>query len=498
MPLIHTHQPPPRTLHTFGVLTSAGAVSTSVDRSAGALPIVLRRDLATHPTEMNPLKGFFGENVVGRLLRQRSGAAIEWIEPVRRGGQGIDMLCIERTGEGFAICVRVYEVKFGTSRLGYTRDGKQLSELWTRRRLRENAIQLRAQATKATCKAVARTARRQAEDLFRAANGDCLTARNVVRVTTHGAQFRISIEDRCGQSSNVIASGKFQQLPLWARRSIRGSFEETFRNHGCSPEDARRLTREACRNPDFFRGMSRERRWTWRAGLDRHSVHIVLGAATLAAGLRALCDLWAHGRVDWQEVALSGLLGGSAGFLGKYAGIQTVAVLTATQYGRDLAASFISYPIAQFGSVVGMGRFVGGLVGALAFAYGGALLGLSDWRSANRTMTSAALGIGGGFGATSATLGIAVMVGTSGTGTAISTLSGAAMTNAALAWIGGGTVASGGGGMFVGSLILSGIGAVIVCVGGVAMNRVYCWLDERERVAMIHGRIELARLALSP
>ncbi len=497
MPLIHTHVDPRREHHAFGTLGSGAAASAAIGRSAQDLPVVLRRGLATSPTEMNPLKGAFGEGLVRRLLRQGAGVSVEWIDPVRQGGRGIDLLCVERDGAGRAACVRVYEVKFGTSRLGHTRDGMQLGEMWTSRRLRENAAQLRAQAARASEPGAARALRRQAADLLRASMGDCPTERNVVRVAIRGARFHITVDGGGGASPREIASGKFHQLPSWAQKSVRQGFEEAFRGHGCDAQEARRLAREACRNPEFFRGMARGRRWTARAGLDRHSAHAALLAATFAAGLRALFDLWAHGRVDWRGVAMSGLLGAAAGFAGTYAGVQTVTALTASQLGRALSARLVASSFGRVIGVVGVGRLAGGLVGAAVFAYGGALLGLSDWRTAHRSMSAAVVGAGAGFGATGATFGIAVVFGTAGTGTAIGSLSGAAMVNAALAWIGGGTIASGGLGMAGGLLMLSGIGAVVTFVGGAAVSGIYRWLDERERRAMIEGRIELARFGLA-
>lgn len=493
MPLIYTRTAPTRDEHAFGTIGSGGAAANAVGRSARDLPVVLRRELATCPTEMNPLKGAFGEHVAQRLLGHGS-ATVEWVEPLRRSGQGIDLLSIERGASGRNSCVRVYEVKFGSSRLGSTRDGRQLGEAWTARRLRENAEQLRVRAAQSPDGSVARALRRQANELMRAATGESPLERHVVRVTVRGGGFQITVQGNGEAKSRELVAGRFHELPAWARRSVQSGFEETFRSHGCNAEEARRLAREACRNPEFFRAMSRDRRWTWRAGMDRHSAQASLAAATVAAALRALFDLWSTGRVDWRGVALSGLLGGAAGFAGAYAGVQTVTALTATQLGRALSARFTATAVGRVVGVVGLGRFAGGLIGAAVFAYGGALLGLTDWRTANRSMSAATIGAGAGFGATGATFGIAVMFGTAGTGTAIGSLSGAAMVNAALAWLGGGTIASGGFGMAGGLLVLSGVGAVFVVAGGAAVTSVYRWLDERERRAMIEGRIELARL----
>jgi hypothetical protein len=476
----------------MGTFGSGGVASTAVERTSRDLPVVLRRELASSPTEMNPLKGAFGESLARRLLDHAAGRSIEWIEPVRRSGQGIDLLGFQRDALGRLRGVCVYEVKFGTSRLGFTRDGQQLGEQWTARRLRDNAAALADQVANSRSNAAARTLREQAASLLEAADGRLPVERCVTRVEVKGSGFRITLEGRAGGDAGVLAEGPFAKLPRWAQQGVRRSFEEIFRDANCNREEARRLATEACRNPEFFRGMARDRRWTWRAGIDRHSAQAALGAAALAAGLRAVLDLWTTGRVGWRGVALSGLLGGAAGFAGTYAGAQTVSALTATQLGRALATA-----AGRVVGVVSVGRFAGGLVGAAVFAYGGALLGLTDWRTANRSMGAATVGLGAGAGATGATFGIAVAFGTAGTGTAITSLSGAAMVNAAMAWLGGGTIASGGLGMAGGAMLLTGVGAVVALVGSVTVGGVYRWLDERERRAMLAGRIELARLSLS-
>ena len=115
-------------------------------------------------------------------------------------------------------------------------------------------------------------------------------------------------------------------------------------------------------------------------------------------------------------------------------------------------------------------KAAGGLLGTLAFSYGGYALGLYDTKEANRTAVAGTVGAAAGMAAYSATtagiMAYAASVGTASTGTAISALSGAAANNAALAWLGGGAVGSaeGASGMAGGAALLSTTGTIVFVV----------------------------------
>lgn len=500
MPLLSTTSSRPRPARhpaPLATLASSRMASAAVSRTARDLPVLLRHNLASGPTEMNALKGAFGEGVARRLLDFTAPGALEWIEPLRRGGgQGIDLLAFQRDTLGRIRSVQVYEVKFGSSRPGTTLDGRQISKSWTSTRLRENAQKLREQALR-TPGAEARLLQEKADYLLRAADGSLPLERHITRVEIKGSGFRISQQTEGSRTKRTLIEGPFARLPNEVQLQIRQSFEATFREAGCNAQEARRLAQEACRNPEFFRGMARDRRWTWRAGLDRTSAYASLGAAAVAAGLRIALDLLAKGRIDWRGVALSGLLGGAAGLAGSFAGVQTVALLTGTQAGRALTVRLLSTAAGRWVGVVGVGKLAGGVAGAVMFACGGALLGLTDWRTAHRAMGSTAIGLGASMGATSATFGAVAAFGTASTGTAISTLSGAAMVKATMAWLGGGSLASGGFGVAGGALVLGGVGAAVALAGTFVVGGIYRMLDEREHRAMVGGRIELAQFSLS-
>jgi hypothetical protein len=349
---LHRHR-----ANSLGTLGSSGAALLAIDRSSRDLPVTLRHNLASRPTEMNPLKGAFGENIVRRLLDRAASGSVHWIEPLRRGGgQGLDLLGLRYDALGRLKAVQVWEVKFGSSRLGRTLDGQQLGDAWTSRRLRETLDALRERAAR-TSGTEGQRLREQIMGLDRALEGKVPIERSVARVEICGAGFKITEEGAgvTGQK-NVLVEGAFAQLPREAQRLVRQSFEDVFRGDGCSRQEARRLAQEACRDPSFFRGMARDRRWTARAGLDKTSMRAALGAAALAAGLRAVLDLWTSGRIDWRGVATSGLLGGAAGFAGSYAGVQVGSLLTGTSLGQALSARLLSVAAGRVIGVVGVGK----------------------------------------------------------------------------------------------------------------------------------------------
>jgi hypothetical protein len=108
------------------------------------------------------------------------------------------------------------------------------------------------------------------------------------------------------------------------------------------------------------------------------------------------------------------------------------------------------------------------LVSDIIYAYGGAMLGLHNFETANVMTAISTLSLTSGTLAYSGLMAYAMAFGTASTGTAISSLSGAAATNAALAWFGGGAISAGGGGMAAGATVLglttAGVGVVFTVV----------------------------------
>ena len=96
-------------------------------------------------------------------------------------------------------------------------------------------------------------------------------------------------------------------------------------------------------------------------------------------------------------------------------------------------------------------------------SYGKYYMGYSDLKEANREMIASSIGVMTGSAASMGTMGLIGAFATASTGSAISSLSGVAATNATLAWLGGGTIASGGLGVAGGTAILSG-GTIIIAV----------------------------------
>ncbi len=156
--------------------------------------------------------------------------------------------------------------------------------------------------------------------------------------------------------------------------------------------------------------------------------------------------------------------------------------------------TFVSVEGAQY-AALGLQRFsnisapmrplstgmVGGALASLVVPYGMYLAGYSDLQTAN---ISAVAGLGGTAIAGVASYGMFSLISAccvSSTGTAISTLSGAAATNATLAWLGGGSVAAGGGGVALGSVVATGGAAVIAIVATYGIIKCIEWKNERDR-----------------
>lgn len=477
----------PRATPRISPLISSTAAFGTI-RSSADLPVVLRRDLAASPLEMNAIKGSFGERLAERLLRLSSDTHTRWITPHRgSAGQGIDLLRVEHIGRRESVVVS--EVKFGSSQLGQTRDGRQLGPDWVASRLRATSDSLRRRGA-VTLGAAKKAMLRDAAMLQRAVNDRGLVQTELLRVEIVGSRFVVSAQR--GDEVVELLRDSFDSLPKWAKSAVRTSFENTFRAHGFSNEEARRVSKEACENPRFFRHMAKERTYTWRAGLDAQTALTGATAMLVAGAVRVVMDLYTQGRVDWRGVIFTSVVAGAAAAVGNFVGVQTVSLMTGTDLGRLLTSRGLSNAMLRGSGVTGLGGVAGGVAASLVFAYGSALLGLIDWKTAHRMSATTVAGAAAGVGATSATFGIAVLVGTAGTGTPLAALSGAALAKATLAYLGGGTLAAGGWGIAGGVLVLSGVGTIAALGASATMNVVFGWLDERERTAMVRGQIAIA------
>ena len=111
----------------MGLTSSVGVISSS-----GALTEVLHNGNQPSPF-MNSIKGAMNENLMEEALtRGLAGSPGKWMAgtPARIGNQGIDGLYFRTDGQGNIRSLLVAEAKYGSSGLGTTSSGQQMSERW--------------------------------------------------------------------------------------------------------------------------------------------------------------------------------------------------------------------------------------------------------------------------------------------------------------------------------------------------------------------------------
>jgi hypothetical protein len=496
---------------------------------------------------MNPAKGSFGESVlsrgiVGGLLQEDRGP---WaaITPHRSGAAGIDKLFIRLDKAGQPRSLMVAEAKFGSSRLGNTATGRQMSDSWIRPRLAATArdysraadalhgrVAIRAFVRGETALAVAvprfgtvlvvahddvaqfhcrggrppiqlveQQLRRTARLLGDAAVGRRSYRSRLFRLTVRGDSFELKL-DVVGPDGNVTArSAQFAAPPRnlhgAQRNLLRQTLAATFREQGVVEDHVEVLSDKVLDSPELLSRMHLQPEASWRVGLDQGMARAGFGAALLAA-VSAVIRAWrSSGTVDWKQVSKLTLLSGANAAVGYYVGAQIHVRLVTSEIGQRLMSSL---PLrGSNGSVLlGYGGLGGAIVTSVFFAAGAYLLGLVDAREARIMGAAGVAGAAVGALFTSGAFGAAALFGTASTGTAIGSLSGAAFTNAALAWLGGVAAAAGGGGMALGGAILSGGVLVVGVLAGVGVRWGFQKLREIERRRLLVGRINLVRETL--
>ncbi len=236
--------------------------------------------------------------------------------------------------------------------------------------------------------------------------------------------------------------------------------------------------------------MSRDPRWTWKAGLDRYA----LGTAAVAGGLTLLLNVALQlraGKLSLNRSVAIGTVGTISGFAARYGGVQIQSLLTATRVGQNLLTAI---PLRSIGGAPlpsVLGGVGGGLLATAVFAYGSWLLGQSDQQTAHRQLAAGAVGIASGVAFRAGTFGLAATVGTASTGTAIASLSGAAANNATFALLGGGSLAAGGWGVWGGMAVLSGGTAIVGIAATMGVTYLFHASNSRSLRTMLKGRLQI-------
>ena len=476
-------------------------------------------------------KGAFGEQLTAESVLSKVLSDGKWksISP-RMGPQGIDHIFLKLDPKtNLPKSLMVGESKFGTSRLGDTKDGKQMGLNWTNKRL--HALGKRY-LDLANVKAVARmpkyphyklniTLRNGKEVYFwkksskvswkfsgdptdlneaikrakitgnfliKAAVGEISYRRRVFHIEPEGNNVKITIKDagKVGKRSSLSKLPTERVITLQGvlneklnpnlKGEIIGLLKNHFKNYKISEleELADNLVEDV-----------KQKALLKNYGYMQVAKDFVLPAAATAGIAMALdvgVQLLADGNIDVRKTLLTG-------------GATTTGVLVAQSLKVALRnnvlagsmASKLGFTFTFFNTC--LSSTGGAIVTAAIFSYGSYYLGYSDLNTANREMFASAVGIGVGSIATLGTMAAIGTWGTASTGTAIATLSGAAYTNAILAWIGGGSIAAGGGGVALGTTILSGGTIVVAIVTTTAVYYAYKKIDISRNNTEIERRI---------
>ena len=502
--------------------------------------------------ELNQVKGEVGERLMEQAVTdQFLGQTGGWVScPPRSGPHGLDGLYLRAGERGQLRPPLVVEAKYGSSDLGITVDGRQMSEAWIRPRMAGPAQNYRTLAWTADDSVVKQSyvpedvdavpvplsgsqkamvwkgdsgkrhvyvpegrsvgearvqTHRAADMLSGAASGKIDYRARLFRYRTVDGEHEIILESLTqegavatgpggGEVQRVIR-GTGEELPDHIREGLQSAFQRALEQEGNIPRPAaRRLAEHAVENPRFADRIGLTPRGD---GYVNIIGSVMTGAGVAAAGgfaagiVSAVQQAVRDGEVDLGEVGTNALVGASSATLAYASGAIIHHGLVSTEAGAQIADMM---PISQIGgkSVEHLlGTIGGGTVGSIAFAVG---MHLTDDYSQRRfrrlTGRSVARALAAKGAAVAATEGAATF-GTASTGTAISSLSGASATKATLAWWGGGSVTSGGFGMAGGMVTLGGIalaaGTAVFAGVGYAFKR----MDEAEQRTTVKARLDV-------
>lgn len=439
-----------------------GLVSTAILSLAEPEAALARASILTPR-----LHGNVGEAFVNSQLHATGG----WktVTP-RTGPQGIDHVWMKFDKSGRPVDMIVGETKYGASRLGMTKDGRQMSASWISKRLAKLSDYWEAKAKDVALRhgeAKARPYRLRADYLRAAAEGRVSYRSELFRVKIKGDVAKISVR-RLGPDG--IAIGPERALPpiqikgrpaRIVKAELIGEVKKVY--PAASNAEAKRIAEQSYSAAKSVQGaLSRKSAALRFAG----TTGSILAAGGLVAGVfDAVAQLWTGGSVDWNRTGTMAVLGALSAGSAEAAQLATSqALLRNTAFRARSVALGRSMGILPSRTVSFMPKTAGGIIGALMFSYGGYAFGLYDAQEANRTAVAGVGGAAAGMATYSAMMAAAAAWGTASTGTAISTLSGAAAYNASLAMYGGGAIAAGGGGMTVGAAVVGGV-VTIVAVG---------------------------------
>lgn len=504
------------------IVYARGASNVAASMVAAAGVIHSRADLAYAFASLvrTHAKGNLGEVFAEQaFLKDKLGEVISgrWVNLTPRvGRQGFDHLFVRMQRNGkfkWMVC----ESKYGSSQLGATKDGMQMSGAWIRaraRRLGDAYIKLAdqpityakqpwmksgirsydvplANGGKATfwkdkagwhydgpidqLKQAQETARKMGADLQSAG---CNIRGRRFHIEAQGNDIKITLDDlkSVGESPSIggiqhkaeivlkdVLDKKISNEDL--KKAIAEELKKRFKLTDSEAQELAADIAERKTNGSLLR----------EAMSTVGHVAVASAAAGVISGVVDVGVQYALTRkVDFRRTIFVSMGAGTGTAVGQSVSV----VLIRTNAGRSMVR-MISRSFRLRGGVVVRNSIAGG-VGAvttsIVTSYAGVLWGGKPLEDANRECLS---GIGGTAGGTVGTFGVTSVVtlfGHAGTGTALSSLSGAAYNNALLAWFGMG------GGKVVGGAVLGVVGVVIGCATSAAITYGFEKLDEVRRI----------------
>ena len=207
---------------------------------------------------------------------------------------------------------------------------------------------------------------------------------------------------------------------------------------------------------------------------------VVAGVA--AATFDSLIQLALSHKVDWAKIGLT-FTGTAVGTgVGQALSIVFIKTKSGAQFVRVCSRAFRVSKTAFVRNSLAGG--IGSIVTGGIISYGLVWLGRSDWKTANREMIATTVGTLGGAGVSAGVLGFVE------TFLVADGIYGAAATNSALAILGGGTVASGGGGMAAGMVVLSATAFVAMAVITVSVGFGFYYYDRVQDEKLLISRFQ--------
>ncbi len=513
--------------------TAAVAAGSFLKQALGRADIAI----GSSRIPMKHLQGAFGEQFTGSYFNQ--GA--KW-QQVRHtvGRTGIDLLHL-KIGEGGRIeGMTVSEVKTGSSKLGTTKDGRQMGTRWTSRRLKTQATRARElgrllergeivrsrpssvakmkhtldvplgpdesatfwregskmpwklDATAEQANRIPKQLEQMAQYLDGAGDGRISYRNRLFRVTTEGKELVLKVLDAKG-IENGIPESKLPVLhtrryPIKGGGAIGQSLTAAFSKEleRLHPElghkeinaRARDLSQDLLQRDLNFRNKG------WSATLRSRTL---LGGAIGVASSSLIelgIGLVSDDGIDLERFGSSAMAGGLGFAVGELSGGATTHLLLNSRIGASLTsqvASSMGLASSSYAANL-MGSAVGGGAAAAVFSYVLLFSGYVDLETANRMAVAGVAGSLAGAASSALITSLVASYATAGTGVAISSLSGAAATSATLAAVGGGSMAVGS------ALIWTGAGAVVVAVGAGVMwgFTLYDEAEENERLILTY------------